>query len=84
MNYQAFTNDTLSMMQQAARGALAVDDELRRRGQEPKFQVRETWDWMKHAADLEAEMFRRGMVFDGIVWSERENSASGFTTAPQA
>jgi hypothetical protein len=28
MNYQAFTNDSLTMMYQGARGALAVDDAL--------------------------------------------------------
>ena len=35
MNYQAFTNDTLTMMYEGARGALAVDDELKKLGNEP-------------------------------------------------
>ncbi len=83
MNYQAFTNDTLLMMQHAARGALAVDDELRKLGQEPRFQVRETADWMMHAADLEAEMFRRGMIFDGIVWAEHQYFVPNLTDPPR-
>jgi hypothetical protein len=70
MNYQAFTNDSLSMMLHGIRGALAVDDELNRLGKNPRFSVRETPDWKKHAADLEAEMQRRGMSFDAIDWSE--------------
>lgn len=73
MNYQAFTNDTLLMMHHAARGALAVDDELNKLGQEPRFRVRETLEWTKHAADLEAEMLRRGMTFDGIRWTEHQH-----------
>jgi hypothetical protein len=34
-----------------------------------------TPDWRKHAADLEAEMLRRGMIFDEIDWSEALFSA---------
>jgi hypothetical protein len=30
----------------------------------------ETPDWKQHAADLEAEMITRGMIFDLIDWSE--------------
>jgi hypothetical protein len=69
MDYQAFTNDTLAMMYHGARGALAADDELNRLGEEARFRVRESSEWKKHAADLEAEMHRRGMVFDLIEWS---------------
>ena len=83
MNYQVFTNDTLLMMQQAARGALAVDDELRKLGQEPRFRIRETLDWMKHAADLEAEMFRRSMTFDGIDWTEHQHRIADLLAVPQ-
>ena len=32
--------------------------------------ARETPDWKKHAAGLEAEMLRRGMTFEVIDWSE--------------
>ena len=35
-----------------------------------KFRVRETQEWKVHAAALEAEMVRRGMLFDVIDWSE--------------
>lgn len=69
MDYDAFTNDSLAMMYFGARGALAADDELNRLGEEPRFRVREIAEWKKHAADLEAEMLRRGMVFDLIEWS---------------
>jgi hypothetical protein len=80
MNYQAFTNDSLTMMYQGARGALAVDDALCELGKECRFCVRETPEWQMHAAHLEAEMLRRGMIFDIIDWSEdlfsAERSAS--------
>ena len=35
-----------------------------------RFRVRETSDWKQHAGNLEAEMFKRGMFFDIIDWSE--------------
>jgi hypothetical protein len=72
MKYQAFTNDSLAMMHHGARGALAVDDELSKLGEEPRFKVRSTSDWAQHAADLETEMLRRGMSFEAI-----DLSASG-------
>jgi hypothetical protein len=52
------------------RGALAADDALRRQESETKFRVREAPDWRHHAADLEAEMLKRGMMFEVIDWSE--------------
>jgi hypothetical protein len=70
MNYEAFTNDSLTMMYEAVRGALTADDALKAEGEKPRFQVRETSDWKRHAADLEVEMLRRGMTFDIIDWSE--------------
>jgi hypothetical protein len=70
MNYLAFTNDSLTMMYEGIRGALAADDGLSDLGEEPRFSVRETPDWKMHAADLEAEMLRRGMIFEVIDWSE--------------
>ena len=60
MNYQAFTDDSLTMMYEAVRGALAADDALRGQGEDPRFRVRETPDWKTHAADLESEMLNRG------------------------
>jgi hypothetical protein len=70
MNYQAFTNDSLTMMYEGVRGALASDDELSGFGEERRFRVRETPEWKVHAADLESEMLRRGMMFEVIDWSE--------------
>jgi len=70
MNYQAFTNDSLTMMYEAVRGALAADDAAEKRGDEPRFRVRDTPDWKKHAADLESEMLKRGMFFEVIDWDE--------------
>ena len=70
MNYQAFTNGSLTMMYESVRGALASDDALKAQDQEPQFKVRETPEWKKHAADLEAEMLKRGMFFEVIDWSE--------------
>jgi hypothetical protein len=70
MNYRAFTNDSLTMMYEGVRGALAADDALKLQELETRFRVRETPDWRKHAADLEAEMLKRGMFFEVIDWSE--------------
>ncbi len=70
MEYHALTNDSLAMMYFGARGALAADDELRTLGHEPRFGVRGSPAWKKHVVDLEAEMLRRGMIFDLIEWSE--------------
>ena len=78
MNYQAFTNDGLTMMYEAIRGALAADDALKRQGLAIRFRVRETPDWRKHAADLESEMLKRGMRFEVINWSE-DHSCTAFS-----
>jgi|SRR5450432_1806619 hypothetical protein len=70
MNYQAFTNDSLTMMYEGVRGALGSDDGLSGLGEEPRFRVRETPEWKKHAADIESEMLKRGMIFEVIDWSD--------------
>jgi hypothetical protein len=70
MNYQAFTNDSLTMMYESIRGALAVDEALKRQGDESRFRVRETPEWVKHASEIESEMLKRGMFFEVIDWSE--------------
>jgi hypothetical protein len=70
MDYQAFTNESLTMMYEAVRGALAADDAVERQGDDPKFKVRDTPDWKRHAADLETEMLKRGMTFEAIDWHE--------------
>jgi hypothetical protein len=74
MNYQAFTNDSLTMMYEGIRGALAADDALKRQDLETRFRVRETPDWKTHAADLESEMLKRGMIFEVIDWSEDQGN----------
>jgi hypothetical protein len=74
MNYQAFTNDSLTMMYEGIRGALASDDALSGLGEEPRFRVRETSDWKLHAAELETEMLGRGMMFEVIDWSEDQET----------
>jgi hypothetical protein len=43
-------------------------------GGEPKFKVRDTSEWKKHAADLETEMLRRGMLFAVIDWHEGQEA----------
>jgi hypothetical protein len=70
MNYQAFTNDSLTMMYESIRGALAVDEALKRQGDESRFRIRETPEWVKHASEIESEMLKRGMFFEVIDWSE--------------
>jgi hypothetical protein len=72
MDYQAFTNASLTMMYEGVRGALAADDALKQHGQETRFRVRETPEWKKHAAALEAEMLKREMSFEVIDWSENQ------------
>jgi hypothetical protein len=74
MNYPAFTNDSLTMMYEGIRGALAADNALKAQGQEARFRVRETPDWQQHAAELESEMLKRGMFFNVIDWSEDQAS----------
>jgi hypothetical protein len=70
MDYKAFTDDSLKMMYEAVRGALASDDGLKAQNEEARFRVRETPEWKRHAADLEMEMIGRGMSFEGIDWSK--------------
>jgi hypothetical protein len=74
MNYQAFTNNSLTMMYHGVRGALVADDALADLGAECKFRVRENPEWKVHAAALEAEMVSRGMLFEVIDWSEDQTT----------
>ncbi len=57
-----------AVMYEGVRGALESDDQLSTLGEQPRFRVRETPDWKQHAADLEAEMIGRGMIFEVIDW----------------
>jgi hypothetical protein len=74
MDYQAFTSDSLIMMYEAVRGALASDDALETRRADPRFRVRETPEWKKHAADLEAAMLQRGISFTLIDWEQGQET----------
>jgi hypothetical protein len=69
MNYGAFTNDSLTTMYEVVRVGLDADDTLKVQGEEIRFRVRETAEW-QHAADLEMEMIKRGMIFEVINWSQ--------------
>ena len=82
MNYQAFTNASLTMMYEGIRGALAADDALTAQGEETQFRIRETPDWKQHAGNLESEMLKRGMFFDVIDWSE-DQGALPFDSDPR-
>jgi hypothetical protein len=70
LNYQSFTNDSLTMMYDGVRGALVSADTTKAQGGETRFRVRETPDWKQPAADLDSEMLKRGMFFEVIDWSE--------------
>lgn len=70
MDYSAFTNESLIMMYEGIRGALASDDALEGLGEEPRFRVRMTPEWKKHAGNLELEMLKRGIIVDIIDWSD--------------
>jgi len=61
------------MMYESIRGALVSDDAQKAAGEKPRFRTRETADWREHAANLEAEMLRRGMFFEIIDWSEDQS-----------
>src|SRR5258705_2909057 len=65
MDYQGFNNDSLIKMYEGVREALAADEALREFG-EGRFRVRKTPAWKLHAADLEAEMLRRGISLQVI------------------
>ncbi|MBR1155271.1 hypothetical protein [Bradyrhizobium sp. JYMT SZCCT0428] len=72
MDYQAFTNDSLTLMHEGIRGALASDHAVECQVGDSKFKVRDTLHWKKRAADLEAQMLKRGMSFVVIDWHERQ------------
>jgi len=68
MDYEALTNDGLTLLYETIRAALKADDSLTDEGAEPRFHIRGTSEWRKLAADIETEMLRRGMVFEVIEW----------------
>jgi hypothetical protein len=70
MNYQAFTKDSLTMMCEGIRGALAADDVLKNRGEETRFRVRETPDWKSTPLISKAKCSSVEFFFEDIDWSE--------------
>ena len=79
MDYQAFTDDSLVKMYEGVREALAADEAL---GGEGRFRVRKTPAWKLHAADLEAEMLRRGITFEVIEWYEADHPVEEMHAPP--
>ena len=73
MDYQGFTDDSLVKMYEGVREALADDEAFREIGGKGRFRVRKTPAWKLHAADLEAEMVRRGITFEVIEWYEADH-----------
>jgi hypothetical protein len=62
------------MMYEAVRGALAADDALETKRADPRFRVRQTPEWKKHAADIEVEMLKRGVRFILIDWTDGQDT----------
>jgi hypothetical protein len=73
MYYEGFTDDSLIKLYEGVREALAADEAFTDIGGEGRFRVRKTPAWKLHAADLEAEMLRRGMTFEVIEWYEADH-----------
>ncbi len=69
MDYGAFTDASLKMMYEAVRGALQADDAFEANDEEPRFRVRSTPEWKRHAGSLEAEMLKRGLPVEIIDWT---------------
>jgi hypothetical protein len=82
MDYQGFTDDSLIKMYDSVREALAADEALGELGREGKFRVRKTPAWKLHAADLEAEMLRRGITFNVIDWYESDHPEAAMHAPP--
>jgi hypothetical protein len=70
MSYGVFTNDSLTLMHEAVRGALTADDAPVRQGKDTRFRVREMPDWKTRVADVGQEMLKPGLIFDIIGWLE--------------
>jgi hypothetical protein len=83
MDYQGFTDDSLIKMYEGVGEALAADEALGELGREGRFRVRKTPAWKLHAADLEAEMTRRGISFEVIAWYQADAPAEE-TRSPSA
>src|SRR3981189_3998719 len=73
MYYEGFTDESLIKLYEGVREALADDEAFTEIGGEGRFRVRKTPAWKLHAADLEAEMLRRGITFEVIEWYEADH-----------
>src|SRR5260370_30594199 len=73
MDYSGFTDDSLVKMYEGVRESLAADEAFGEIGGEGRFRVRKTPAWKLHAADLEAEMLRRGITFEVIEWYQADH-----------
>jgi hypothetical protein len=82
MDYLGFTDDSLIKMYEGVREALAADEALGELGRGGKFRVRQTPAWKLHAADLEAEMLRRGITFEVIEWYEADHPVAEMHAPP--
>src|ERR1700682_1524157 len=70
MDYQALNDHGRVKVYGRVREALPADEAL---GGEGRFRIRKTPAWKLHAADLEAEMLRRGITFEVIEWYEADH-----------
>ena len=82
MYYEGFTDDSLIKLYEGVREALAADEAFTEIGGEGRFRVRKTPAWKLHAADLEAEMLRRGMTFEVIEWYEADHPVEEMPAPP--
>jgi len=82
MYYEGFTDDSLIKLYEGVREALAADEAFTEIGGEGRFRVRKTPAWKLHAADLEAEMLRRGITFEVIEWYEADHPVEEMPAPP--
>lgn len=68
MDYSTFTNDSLTMMYEAVRGALAADDAAKSRGEEPALQSQGYSDLDGTCRRARSQEIKRKMVFEIIAW----------------
>jgi len=70
MNIPGLTNDALMALHQLIAEAQAADDAAAAAERRRPFGVREYPDWRKQAGMYEAEMKKRGLVFEHIAWAK--------------
>jgi hypothetical protein len=70
MNIPGLTNHALIALHQLVAEAQAADDAATAGERRRPFGVREYPDWRKQAGAYEAEMKKRGLVFEHIAWAK--------------